>query len=319
MDYLSVHVDVQDKPNKTFELSDRSIQLKDDVENPENRCKTQNTLHKTTTPGGQTAKMTVAGEESYDNSQSNQYFSLEEDEGDSLDDSKPGSGSAARVQIIGGTTGAGNSMSSTLSGSHVPKCARGGGVAGKHSMFVALSKLQKPVLFSGVSLWGRFDLERLSNLHHSQMNRGPALHDTDLSGLTSASSSVDPSPSKKPPSNPSEPPEIEIVDDGERHPLAVHFSEENNQHVDISCEKNAFGGTDKSVVDSNFGQESSATIQSLEIREQVMSSGTEEASAKNEMGSNKVPGETDVDGSPQFGGSCWQRCFRKSSKSKKSA
>ena len=55
------------------------------------------------------------------------------------------------------------------------------------------------------------------------MNRGPALHDTDLSGLTSASSSVDPSPSKKPPSNPSEPPEIEIVDDGERHPLAVHF------------------------------------------------------------------------------------------------
>ncbi|XP_075258265.1 uncharacterized protein LOC142350320 isoform X3 [Convolutriloba macropyga] len=293
MDYLSVHVDVQDKPNKTFELSDRSIQLKDDVENPENRCKTQNTLHKTTTPGGQTAKMTVAGEESYDNSQSNQYFSLEEDEGDSLDDSKPGSGSAARVQIIGGTTGAGNSMSSTLSGSHVPKCARGGGVAGKHSI--------------------------LSNLHHSQMNRGPALHDTDLSGLTSASSSVDPSPSKKPPSNPSEPPEIEIVDDGERHPLAVHFSEENNQHVDISCEKNAFGGTDKSVVDSNFGQESSATIQSLEIREQVMSSGTEEASAKNEMGSNKVPGETDVDGSPQFGGSCWQRCFRKSSKSKKSA
>merc|ERR1711879_785955 len=204
--------------------------------------------------------------------------------------------------------------------------------AAKKRMLVGLSKMPKPVLFPSVKMWGRsIDLERLNNIHIKQDSKKNNEFG-NLSGLTSRSEEA--CSSKQDQSdgsgrgNTCEDKELqttleEIYDIGKEAGRQIELVESSTvlrSVVDSNISHVSTNTAGRSFVDSktNLDIHSDESVLTLGVRERVLSSVDEEAAApqvKSDRKSSERASQekSETSGSPQFGGSCWQRmCLRKS-------
>ena len=142
-----------------------------------------------------------------------------------------------------------------------------------------------------------------------------------MSGLTSTSSE-DPNEMK-----PTQPQEVFTRDTQSRDNSSRSEDHEasnregENSRQDNLQSVNELTVNERSVVDSDRTQDaSSATIQSLEVRENLIKSGNDAEEANggtDQMGKGSLGeegGRNKAELSPAFGGNCWQRCFGGKSK-----